>query len=147
MEVSISRQNYRSSFSPTNSFHLSLLGALALCKTRRDIWWQKWEQLEYYIGASTVSLQAAVYLFRALNMKEEEMQIRYVSLLLPYILETHLKELSLTHTISVKYYPFWFPLTCGFIEVQQMLLNNSLHILNDLNSRRLQSDLNVVSES
>jgi len=37
------------------------------------MWRQKWEQLEY--GASTISLQAAVYpehTLRALNMKEEE---------------------------------------------------------------------------
>jgi hypothetical protein len=73
-------------------------------------------------------------------------QSRYACLLLPYVLETHLKELSLTHAISVKYYPFWF-FPCGFIEVPQMLLHNSLHILNDLNSGRLQSDLNVVFKS
>jgi hypothetical protein len=42
VEVGISRQNYRLSF--------SWLGALVSCKTRRDIWQQKWEQLEYYIG-------------------------------------------------------------------------------------------------
>jgi hypothetical protein len=40
-EVGISRQNYWLSF--------SLLGALVSCKTQRDIWRQKWEQLEYYI--------------------------------------------------------------------------------------------------
>jgi len=36
-----SRLNSRLSFSPTNYFHFSLLGALTSCKARRDIWRQK----------------------------------------------------------------------------------------------------------
>ena len=71
-------------------------------------------------------------------------QIPYVCLLLPHVSETHLTELSFTHSISIKYYPFWFQSIIGLIKEQQMLLHNSLHIFNDLDSGRLQTDLNVV---
>ena len=42
---------------------------------RKDIWRQKWEQLEYYIGRAQSAFKAVVYLehtVRALNMEEEE---------------------------------------------------------------------------
>jgi hypothetical protein len=72
-------------------------------------------------------------------------QFHCVILVLSYISETYLRELSLTHTISEKNDPFWLILG-DFIEVNQLLPHNSLQILNYLNSGRLQSNLNVVPE-
>jgi len=69
----------------------------------------------------------------------------YVILVLSNISETYLKELPFTHTISVKHYPFWL-IACDTIKVLQLLPHNSLQILNYLNSRRLQPNLNVVFE-
>jgi hypothetical protein len=73
VEVGISRQNYRSSFSPTN---ISIFRCLELSRHVR-----RGETSDAKIGnrilyrAGTISLQAAVYpghTLGALNMKEEE---------------------------------------------------------------------------
>jgi hypothetical protein len=73
------------------------------------------------------------------------MQFHYMILVLSYISETYLTELPFTHAISVKNYSIWLK-CCGFFKVQQLLLHNSLQILNYLSSGRLQSNLNVVLE-
>jgi len=73
------------------------------------------------------------------------MQFHYVILVLSYISETYLKELPFTHAISVKNYPLWL-IACHIKKVLQLLLHNSLQILNYLNSGRLQPNLNVVFE-
>lgn len=73
------------------------------------------------------------------------MQFHYVILVLSNISETYLIELPFTHTISVKNDPFWL-IACDTIKVLQLLPHNNLQILNYLNSRRLQPNLNVVFE-
>ena len=73
VEVGISRQNCRSSFSPTNSSTFRCLELLR-CVRRGETSGSKSGNRMLY-GAGTISLQAAVhpkYTLGALNMKEDE---------------------------------------------------------------------------
>ena len=73
VEVGISRQNYRSSFSPINSSTFHCLELLCHVRCEETSGGKSGNRILY--RASTISLQAAVYpehMLRALNMKEEE---------------------------------------------------------------------------
>lgn len=125
---------------------------LQLRHIRPQVWCQYWELLlnKLFLSCSwNFALGQMVILQLGKHTKFCHeicwMKVHYVSLLLTHNSETYLKELSFTHTISVKYYSVWF-ITCGFIKVFQLLLHNSLQILNYLGSGRLQPNLNVVFE-
>ena len=73
MEVGISRQNYRSSFSPTNSSTFRCLEFSRRVRRGETSGGKSGNRILYRAG--TISLQAAVhpkYSLGALNMKEEE---------------------------------------------------------------------------
>ena len=72
MEVGISRQNYRSSFSPTNSSTFRCL-ELSRCVRRVETSGAKVGTVRILYGVSTISLQAVVHpehMLGVLHMKE-----------------------------------------------------------------------------